>query len=150
METPLALPRDFKELIGLFLAHEVRFMVVGGYALGVHGHPRYTGDIDLWIDMEEQNADRVVAALHDFFGPLPEIRRENFLSDKHMSQFGIEPMRVDILNSISGVAFANAYPRRVVVDYSGLPIPFISLEDFRNNKAAAKRRKDLADLDELS
>jgi hypothetical protein len=149
METRLELPRDFKELIALFLFHEVRFLVVGAYALGIHGRPRNTGDIDLWIEMSPPNARRVVAALHEFFGPMPEILEENFISPDRMSQFGVEPMRVDILNSISGVNFADAYPRRVEIDYSGLLIPFIALGDLRANKLAAARTKDLADIESL-
>ena len=149
MEARLELPRDFKELIALFLSHEVRFLVVGAYALGVHGRPRNTGDIDLWIEMSIENATRTVAALHEFFGPMPEIRAENFLTADRMSQFGIEPMRVDILNSITGVEFGAAYGRRVEIDYSGLRIPFLSLTDLRANKLAAGRHKDLADLENL-
>jgi hypothetical protein len=149
MEPRLELPRDFKELIALFLSHEVRFLVVGAYALGVHGRPRNTGDIDFWIEMSSENASKAVAALHEFFGPMPEIREENFLSPDRMSQFGIEPMRVDILNSISGVDFADAYDRKIEIDYSGLRIPFLSLTDLRANKLAAGRYKDLADLENL-
>lgn len=149
MEPKLALPRDFKELIALFLSHEVRFLIVGAYALGLHGRPRNTGDIDFWIEMSTENATRVVAALHEFFGPMPEIQPENFLSDDRMSQFGIEPMRIDILNSISGVEFAAAHSRRVEIDYSGIRIPFLSLSDLRANKLAAGRHKDLADLENL-
>ncbi|RYD48563.1 MAG: hypothetical protein EOP83_26350 [Verrucomicrobiaceae bacterium] len=149
MEPKLALPRDFKELIALFLSHEVRFLIVGAYALGLHGRPRNTGDIDFWIEMSTENATRVVAALHEFFGPMPEIQPENFLSDDLMSQFGIEPMRIDILNSISGVEFAAAHSRRVEIDYSGIRIPFLSLSDLRANKLAAGRHKDLADLENL-
>lgn len=149
MEPQLALPRDFKELIVLFLSHEVRFLIVGAYALGIHGRPRNTGDIDFWIEMSGENATKIVAALHEFFGPMPEIQPENFLSDDRMSQFGIEPMRIDILNSISGVDFAPAYSRRVEIDYSGIRIPFLSLLDLRANKLAAGRHKDLADLESL-
>lgn len=149
MEPRLDLPRDFKELIALFLSHEVRFLVVGAYALGIHGRPRNTGDIDLWIEMSSENSKKTVAALHEFFGPMPEIREENFLSADRMSQFGIEPMRVDILNSISGVDFADAYDRKIEINYSGLRIPFLSLTDLRANKLAAGRHKDLADLENL-
>ncbi|MEK7952928.1 DUF6036 family nucleotidyltransferase [Luteolibacter soli] len=149
MEARLELPLDFKELIALFLSHEVRFLVVGAYALGVHGRPRNTGDIDLWIEMSIENANRTVSALHEFFGPMPEIRVENFLSADRMSQFGVEPMRVDVLNSITGVEFDAAYERRAVIDYSGLRIPFLSLTDLRANKLAAGRHKDLADLENL-
>ncbi|MDB6079806.1 MAG: hypothetical protein JWO82_3553 [Akkermansiaceae bacterium] len=103
----------------------------------------------IWIEMSAGNSRNVVAALQDFFGPMPEIREENFLSGDRMSQFGIEPMRIDILNSISGVEFSEAYPRQIEIDYSGPSIPFLSLIDLRANKLAAGRFKDLADLENL-
>ncbi len=149
MEQMLPIHRDFKELIELFLSHKVEFMVIGGYALAAHGRPRYTGDIDFFARKSPENARRLVAALHEFFGPLPEITEENFLDDARMSQFGLEPLRVDILVHIRGVDFDTAYSNRVVIRNSGIDIPFISLADLRANKLATGRRKDLADLDNL-
>ncbi len=81
--------RDFKEFIELLLSHQVEFMVIGGYAVAAHGRPRYTGDIDFFIRKSPANASRIVAALHAFFGMLPEIKEENFLRDDRMSQFGL-------------------------------------------------------------
>jgi hypothetical protein len=149
MEPMLPIHRDFNELIGLFLSHKVEFMIVGGYALAAHGRPRYTGDIDFFVRKSPENAKRMVAALHEFFGPLPEIKEENFLDDSRMSQFGQEPLRVDILVHISGVDFDSAFPNRVIIRNSGIDIPFISLADLRANKSATGRTKDLADLDNL-
>jgi len=145
----LTIHRDFKELIELFLSHQVEFMVVGGYALAAHGRPRYTGDIDFFVRKSPENAGRIVIALHEFFGDLPEIREENFLDDNRMSQFGCEPLRVDILVHITGVDFDHAYPNRALIPNSGILIPFISLGDLRANKLAAGRHKDLADLENL-
>lgn len=146
MEPKIDLHRDFKEFIVSFLSHQVEFMVIGGYAVAAHGRPRYTGDIDFWVKKSPENAVKIVAALHEFFGPLPEIQIENFLHDDRMSQFGLEPLRIDILVHIKGIEFDEAYQRRAIVHYSDVDIPFISLSDLRANKLATGRPKDLNDL----
>ena len=121
-------------------------MVIGGYAVAAYGRPRYTGDIDFFVKKSPENAKRLVAALHDFFGPLPEIQEENFLQDDRMSQYGLEPLRIDILVHIKGIDFDTAYQNRTTIHYSGIDIPFISLPDLRVNKKATARGKDLIDL----
>ncbi len=141
--------RDFKEFIESFLSHGVEFMVIGGYAVAAYGRPRYTGDIDFFVRKSPENARRIVKALHQFFGPLPEITEENFLNDDRMSQFGLEPLRIDILINIKGIDFESAYPRRTTIHLSGIDIPFISLPDLRTNKKAFGRHKDLSDLEAL-
>jgi hypothetical protein len=146
MAPKLEIHRDFKEFIELFLSHQVEFMVIGGYAVAAHGRPRYTGDIDFFVRKSTDNAKKIVTALHEFFGPLPEIREENFLNDDRMSQFGFEPLRIDILVHIKGIDFESAYQRRIMIPYSGINIPFISLPDLRANKKATGRSKDLMDL----
>lgn len=150
METPLELPRDFKECVASLIANDVAFMIVGGYAVSAHGRPRYTGDIDFFIRKSSENAQKIVSVLHEFFGPLPEIKEENFLDEKRMSQFGVEPLRIDFLVEISGVDFDEAYERREIIDYSGLPVPFISLPDLLVNKKASGRPKDLGDIEAFS
>ena len=150
METPLELPRDFKECVESLLAHEVKFMIVGGYAVSAHGRPRYTGDIDFFIQKSPGNARKIVKVLHKFFGNLPEIKEENFLDEDRMSQFGVEPLRIDFLVEISGIDFDDAYERREIIQYSGLPVPFISLPDLLINKRASGRNKDLGDLEAFS
>ena len=92
------------------------------------------------------NAKRLVAALHEFFGPLPEIQEENFQRDDRMSQYGLEPLRIDILVHIKGIDFDTSYQRRTTISYSGIDIPFISLPDLRINKKSTARGKDLIDL----
>lgn len=149
MDRPLEIHRDFKEFIELLLSHEVEFLVIGGYALAAYGRPRYTGDIDFFVRKSPENAKRIVAALHEFFGPLSEINEENFLHDDRMSQFGLEPLRIDILVHIKGVDFDTASQRRTMIRLSGIDIPFISLPDLRANKKATGRVKDMLDLDLL-
>ena len=146
----LPLHRDFREFIELLSSHQVEFMVIGGYALAAYGRPRYTGDIDFFVKKSPENAKRIVGALHAFFGHLPEIQEENFLHDDRMSQFGVEPLRIDILVHIKGIDFDTAFQRRSVIHYSGLHIPFLSLDDLRANKLATGRYKDLADLGMLA
>ncbi len=131
------------------MSHGVKFMVIGGYAVTAHGHPRYTGDIDFLVEKSRENAKRIVAAVHDYFGPLPGVSEESYLDDKRMSQFGVPPYRIDILVSIPGVDFSEAYPRKEMLSLGGTAVPFISLEDLKKNKRATGRHKDLGDLEAL-
>ncbi len=140
---------EFKEFAELFLSHGVKFMIIGGYAVTAHGHPRYTGDIDFFVEKSQDNAERIVKAVHEFFGPLPEVTIKNFLDETRMSQFGLPPYRIDILTSIQGVTFEEAYPRRVMAPLAGLEVPFMGLEDLKQNKRSTGRHKDLGDLDAL-
>ena len=148
MNKNLSLPPDFKELIELFLSKGVKFLIIGGYAVTAHGRPRYTGDIDFFVEKSPDNAKKITESLHEFFGPLPEISEENFLDDDRMSQFGREPFRIDILVSIKGVEFDECYERREIFTYDEIDMPFISLRDLRANKLATGRHKDLNDLEE--
>jgi predicted nucleotidyltransferase len=148
-QTPMEPHEEFREFAESFLSHGVKFMVIGGYAVTAHGHPRYTGDIDFFVEKSPENAERIVKAIHEFFGPLPEVKTENFLDDKRMSQFGVPPYRIDILVSILGVTFEDAYARREMLPLAGIHIPFIGLEDLKNNKRSTGRHKDLGDLEAL-
>lgn len=145
----LMLTPDFKEFAALLNSNRVKYLVVGGYALAAYGHPRYTGDLDFWVGTEEANADRVLAALAEFgFGSLG-IKKEDLTSPNQVIQMGFPPARIDLLTSIDGVSFAECYERRMIVDVDGLPLGFIALEDFKINKKAVGRHKDLADLEVL-
>lgn len=139
---------DFKEFAELLNAHRVDYLVVGGYALAAHGHPRYTGDIDFWLDRSPKNVERLLAALNEFgFGALG-LRAEDFGPDA-VIQLGQPPRRIDLLMGIDGVEFGDCHARREVITLDGLPLNFIGLEDFKTNKRATGRHKDLADLDAL-
>ena len=124
-------------------------MVIGGYAVTAHGHPRYTGDIDFFVEKSPENAERIVSAINEFFGVLPEVQMENFLDDTRMSQFGVPPYRIDILVKILGVTFEEAYPRCEMLPLAGTNIPFIGLADLKQNKRSTGRYKDLGDLEAL-
>jgi len=140
---------DFKELLRLFNDHSVEYLVVGGYALSAHGHPRYTGDIDLWIGADLGNSRRVMTALRDFgFGALG-LKEEDFQRPQQVIQLGYPPARIDLMTDIDGVAFAECWPRRVEISMGDLKIPVLSREDLMTNKAATGRLQDLADLEKL-
>ena len=142
------LNRDFKEFAELLRAHGVEYLLVGGYALAAHGHPRFTGDIDFWIAPEPPNIDRLLAALVAFgFGSLG-LRPEDF-GDDSVVQLGRPPTRIDLLTRIDGVNFADCWPRRLQVMLDGTELQLIGLEDFKTNKRASGRQKDLADLEAL-
>ncbi len=143
------LPQDFREFLNLLNSLQVDYILVGGYAVAFHGYPRYTGDIDIWVAVNEENAIRIVAALKQFGFDLPELSEELFLDESRMTRLGREPVKIEILNRISGVDFAGAKSRAELVDFEGLLVPVISLADLRVNKKASARPKDLADLDNL-
>ena len=143
------LSRDFKEFIGLLNASRVEYLIVGGYALAAHGHPRYTGDLDIWVDREPGNVDRLLAALDAFgFGSVGPSARD-FSSDDAVVQLGFPPGRIDLLTGIDGVQFKPCFARRQIVQVAGLDLPIIHVEDFKTNKRATGRFKDLADLEAL-
>jgi len=140
---------DFKEFAALLNARRVEYLIVGGYALAIHGHPRYTGDLDFWIGHDPDNAAKVLDALAAFgFGGLG-ITLADLSTPGQVIQLGYPPARIDLLTSIDGVEFASAYVARLELAVDGLLLPFIALEDFRKNKLATGRLKDLADLESL-
>ena len=143
------LTSDFKEFAALLNSNRVEYLVVGGYALAAHGHPRYTGDLDFWIGTSPGNADRVLAALKEFgFGSLG-ISKADLTTPNQVIQMGYAPARIDLLTTIDGVDFVNCYQRRLTVIVDGVELGFISLDDFKINKRAVGRHKDLADLEAL-
>jgi len=143
------LNQDFKEFIQSLNDNHVRYLVVGGYAVALHGHPRYTKDIDIWIEMKPENAANLVAALEKFgFGSLG-LKEEDFLVPGQVVQLGQPPNRIDLLCTISGVDFAACYESRVTVEVDEVLVSFIDLENLRKNKAASGRHQDMADLENL-
>jgi hypothetical protein len=143
------LNRDFKEFVELLGSAQVEYLVVGGYALAAHGHPRYTGDMDIWVRPKPDNIGRLLQALQAFgFGSLG-LTAADFLVPEAVIQLGYPPARIDLLTSIDGVTFDDCYPRRMMISLAGLELPIIHLADFRTNKLASGRAKDLADLESL-
>jgi hypothetical protein len=147
----MRLDPDFSEFIACCAAREVRFLIVGGYAVAVHGHPRYTKDLDVWVWIDRGNADRLVEALNDFgFGSLGLVA-DDFLEPESVVQLGYPPKRIDILTSVDGVEFADCYPNRSEVELEGVErtVPFIGLDDLIANKKASGRPQDQADIQSL-
>lgn len=140
---------DFKELLALFNAHQVEYMIVGAYALGFHGAPRYTGDLDLLVRPDPENARKILKVLQEFgFGAL-DISVEDFTTKERVVQLGVPPVRVDILTSITAIEWEQAVSHRVSGTFGKVPTFFIGLDDFIVNKKACGRHKDLADVEVL-
>ena len=143
------LTSDFKEFAQLLNTNGVEYLIVGGHALAAYGHPRYTGDLDFRVGTDSINAEKIIKTLEDSgFGSL-HLAAKDFTVPNQTVQLGFPPRRIDLLTGISGVDFRTCCERRLVVAIDGLDLPFISLEDFKINKAAVGRPKDLADLDSL-
>ena len=136
----------FSEFLSTFVSHRVRFLVVGAHALAVHGRPRYTDDLDVWIEPTQANAKRVVKALAAFGYGAYEPHESEFFTPDRMTHLGTPPLRIDIMTSVSGVGFQDAWAHRVRVKVEGLSLSFLGRDDFIKNKAASRRAKDLADL----
>ena len=142
--------QHFKEFLQFFNAQHVEYLLIGGYAVGYHGYPRTTGDMDVWVARHEQNAHRIVTALNAFgFGAATGASAEMFLKPDQVVRMGNPPLRIEVLTSISGVDFAPCFARRLVVVLEGVPVNFIGLDDLKTNKAASGRTKDQNDLDHL-
>ncbi len=145
----IKLAADFSDFLKLCLRNKVEFMVIGGYAVIHHSRPRYTGDLDLWIDASLENAERMVTVLQEFGFPPEAVSTEMITDRKKIIRMGFEPMRLELFTSIPGIDFADCYERRCLVKIGRMRVPFISLEDLKINKLASGRPKDLQDLEEL-
>lgn len=143
------LSKEFKEFIELLNVHNVKYLVVGGYAVAFHGYPRYTKDLDVWIELSQANADNVLKALEEFgFGSLG-LKAGDFLESDQIIQLGYPPNRIDILTTLKDILFEECYKSKVVVVIHGLKINFIDLENLKQNKRATGRPQDLADAENL-
>ncbi len=147
MVDTIQLPREFKEFIALLNAEKVDYLLIGGWALAVHGHPRYTGDMDIWIRPTLQNAEAIIRVLRQFGFSSRHFNPQDFLREEKIYRFGFPPMQVDIINTIPGVDFAACYENRLIVEAEDTPINVIGLEDFKKNKIASGRPQDLADAE---
>ncbi len=143
------LNQDFKEFIESLNANQVRYLVVGGYAVAIHGHPRYTKDIDIWLEVSPANAANMVRALDQFGFSSLGLSEADFLAADQIVQLGNPPNRIDLFTALPGVDFAECYPARVEIEIDGVRIDFIDLENLRKNKKASGRHQDLADLENL-
>jgi hypothetical protein len=143
------LNRDYQELLQSFASHNVRFLIVGGYALAAHGHPRYTKDLDIWVWTDPSNAERIVKSLEGFGFDGLGLTALDFQEPDVVVQLGREPLRVDILTFATGLDFVTAYENRIMVSIGNLEVPFVSIGDLRTNKLATGRLRDIADAADL-
>lgn len=143
------LPPDFKEFLRLLEANEVEYLLIGSYAVGYHGYPRATVDMDIWVATTPENANKIVTVMKDFGFDVPELSPQLFQTEGQVIRMGVPPIRLEILTSISGVIFEECYAERVIDELDGVRANLISLKHLKVNKKASGRNKDLNDLENL-
>ena len=145
----MIMDRNFKEFIQLLNKNRVKYLVVGGYAVALHGHPRYTKDLDIWIYVNTTNAEILINTFNEFGFSSLDLETNDFLTFGNVVQLGSPPNRINLLTSVDGVEFESCYESKFEVDIEGIRINFINLEDLKKNKKASGRHQDLADLENL-
>ncbi len=140
---------DFKEFVQLLNSFQVRYLVIGGYAVAYHGHPRYTKDLDIWLDVSKANARRVVAVLNEFGFASLRFTEADFIEPNHVIQLGQPPLRIDLLVGLTKPSFRSCFAARVVADFDGVEVNFIDLASLIQSKRSAGRMQDLADVEQL-
>lgn len=149
MKKRINLEVDFLDFITLCNNHKVRYLVIGGYAVSIHGYPRSTKDMDVCIEMSQQNAKKMVSVIKDFgFGSL-NLTESDFLNKNFITQLGYDPLRIDILNDLDGVSFEEGWQNRKIVNISGVEINFIGYNELLKVKEKAGRPQDIADISML-
>jgi hypothetical protein len=138
------LSRDFRDLLSEFNAHGVEYLIVGAHALAAHGHVRATKDLDIWVRPDLDNARRVIKALRSLGAPLNDLKEQDLVEPGLIFQIGVPPVRVDVLTSIEGLSFAEAWPARLQTKFMGQPVAVLSREHLVRNKRASGRTQDLA------
>jgi hypothetical protein len=142
--------QDFVDLLRAFIDRNVRFLLVGAYALAVHGRPRATGDLDIWVDATPDNAARVMQALADFGAPLTQVTEADFARPGVVFQMGLPPGRIDVLTQLTGLTFDEAWPTRTQAAVGPVTVNVIGRDAFIKNKRATGRAKDLGDVESLA
>ena len=145
----IQLPQDFKEFLKLLNSHQVEYLLIGGYAVGYHGYPRATGDMDLWVAIRQNNAEKLVAALSEFGFDASQLSTGLFLTENQIVRLGVPPLRIELLTTISGVSFNRCYSERIVDVIDDVEVHIINREHLKQNKQASGRHKDLDDLQHL-
>jgi len=142
------LHKDFKEFVEL-LKKDVEYMIVGGYAVGIHGYPRYTGDLDIWLNQTEKNAEKILQVVNEFGFSSFELKIDDFTKEGNIIQLGYPPLRIDLLTEIDGVKFVDCYKRIEKVTIEGFTFNIISYEDLNKNKKSSDRYRGLDDIENL-
>lgn len=141
---------DFKDLFKTLNDEKVRYLVVGAHAVGLHADPRYTKDLDVWVETSPDNSGRLWRALASFGAPLEGISEEDFRDQQLVYQIGMEPNRIDLMFGVTGVTFETAWQNRVRSTYGGVPVCFLGKSDLIRNKRATGREQDLLDVQRLT
>ena len=145
----ITIPNDFKELLALLNSHNVDDFVVGAYALALHGSPRFTGDLDVYVKPDIENAHRILAVLNEFgFGSL-SLEEKDFTGTNQVIQLGVAPVRIDLLTSLTGLQWEEAVTGRLKGELGGVPVFFLGKKEYIRNKKVLGRQKDLADAEVL-
>ena len=145
----MKLTKDFKEFLGLLNKNNVKYLLVGAYAMSLHGYVRYTGDMDIWICPDDENAKKILQVLHEFgFGTLG-VTLHDIQKKDSIIQLGYEPVRIDIINSVSGLDFQTSWDEKFDEILDGMPVHTLSLKHLRLNKLKSGKKKDIGDLDNL-
>jgi len=140
-------PQDFKEFIELLNAQKVKYLIIGGYAVGFHSRPKFTNDIDIWIENSLTNAKKVLRVLEDFGFSSLDIQIEDLTDPDKVIQLGYAPVRIDIITGLCGVDFTNAYDEKITGNYLGVKTYFISKKHLIKSKVKAGRKKDIYDIE---
>jgi predicted nucleotidyltransferase len=141
--------QDFKDFVELLQKNDAEYLIVGGYAVGVHGHPRFTGDLDIWLNPTPDNAKRILATVNEFGFSSFKLAESDFTKEGNIVQLGYPPLRIDLLTSIDGVTFKECYKNKKVVEMEGTFVNFIGYWDLIKNKKESARPKDIDDIEHL-
>lgn len=141
--------QDFREFIELLIKNKAEYLIVGGYAVGIHGHPRYTGDLDIWLNPTPQNAALILKSVNEFGFSSFKLSVEDFTKLGNVIQLGYPPLRIDLLTEIDGVTFKECYEKRKEITINNLQVNFIGYNDLLKNKNASGRHRDIDDIDNL-
>ena len=145
----LNLTQDFKDFLKLLTENHARYLIIGGYAVGYYGYPRATAELDIWVEINQENAKALVNTITNFGFSKTDVKEGDFLKEGKIIRMGFPPFRIEIITSISGVTFEDCYKRKLEIEEQGIKICLISREDLIENKKAAGRFKDKADLEKL-
>lgn len=143
------LSQDFKEFVTLLHNNNAEYLIVGGYAVGIHGHPRFTGDLDIWLNPTNENAAKVLATVNQFGFSSFKLTEADFIKEGNIIQLGYPPLRIDLLTTIDGVTFTECYANRKEVTLDGIVVDFIGYSDLLKNKRESGRPKDIDDIENL-
>ena len=142
--------QDFREFIELLIKNKAEYLIVGGYAVGIHGHPRYTGDLDIWLNPTPQNAELILRSVNEFGFSSFNLTKADFMKAGNVIQLGYPPLRIDLLTEIDGVTFEECFENRKEVIIGDLKVNFIGYNDLLKNKKETGRPRDIDDIDNLS